>query len=392
MKPTWWFVRVLQEVKLGKLPISDIECSWIMTIVVYGCWTKNREMVKISWNTLWTNGCFGGCSHYFWKHPYINNVLDWPWISWEPHGCKKWRSCFLALAAISGCGSTTQCQPSLKNCKATLLKVFNGLVPGKMSLNVSILVGLHSILFFFPCGDSLFFFAFFLVRFPWGQWGLFFKMCDRFLEFSASVLIPCLQFERSCWEWKSQQSKTTIFPVQCAQNTNDVVDTPPWKVPDGTQTICIFTPTWGMIQFDEHIFSNGLVQPPTMAAFSSKQTFSGSMLVGLDLRQTELADSLKEFQALLVELVEALQGLCLGAAWRSLRLLSIKNGGGGLPKMEVVVVGEWKTCNCFLWIFLNLEDLVMHFFHDFSQEVIQLSIFLRDLAMQMSGHLNDFPL
>ena len=85
-----------------------------------------------------------------------------------------------------------------------------------------------------------------------------------------------------------------------------------------------------------------------MAAFSSKQTFSGSMLVGLDLRQTELADSLKEFQALLVELVEALQGLCLGAAWRSLPLLSIKNGGGGLPKMEVVVVGEWKTCNCFL--------------------------------------------
>lgn len=44
--------------------------------------------------------------------------------------------------------------------------------------------------------------------------------------------------------------------------------------------------------------------------------------------------------------------------------------------MEFVVVGEWKTWNCFLGRILNLEDLVIKpFFHQLSQGVIQLPIF-----------------
>ena len=41
-----------------------------------GCWTKNRgrKTPQNGWwkswfKTLWTNGWFGGVSHYFWKHP-----------------------------------------------------------------------------------------------------------------------------------------------------------------------------------------------------------------------------------------------------------------------------------------------------------------------------------
>ncbi len=36
-----------------------------------GLKTTTKWMVKIMVPTLWTNGWFGGFSHYFWKHPYF---------------------------------------------------------------------------------------------------------------------------------------------------------------------------------------------------------------------------------------------------------------------------------------------------------------------------------